>query len=155
MNDNAPIDLQDNWLLLEQYRKRRRLYELFLTSVEAEFLSSPELNTGVPTVIHSIRKRLKDEDHLAEKIERKRREGKIITKDNLFSEIQDFAGIRILHLYQNQFVAIHEFVVHKVTTKNWRLLEKPIAYTWDPESVAFFRGFKINPLNLSNPSSSG
>jgi putative GTP pyrophosphokinase len=143
MNENNHIEGHDDQPLMDIFRKKRRLYELFLTSVEAEFLSNPGLNTGVPTVIHSIRKRIKDEDHLAEKIIRKRKEGKIITKDNLFSEINDLAGIRILHLHQNQFADIHAFITQKVASKNWKLIEKPIAYTWDPESVTFFRGFKL------------
>jgi len=31
----------------------------------------------------------------------------------------------------------------KVKSKTWKLLEKPIAYTWDPESVEYFKAFKI------------
>lgn len=128
---------------IDQYKQKKRLFELFSNSVFSEFSSNPILNTGNPTVIHSIKTRLKDEDHLVEKILRKRLQGTKITKDNFFTTITDLAGIRVLHLHQNQFSVIHSFISEKVRTKSWKLLEKPIAYTWDPESVEFYQKFKI------------
>jgi putative GTP pyrophosphokinase len=129
--------------LVNLYKRKKRYFELFLQSVQAEFSSSIELNTGVPTTVHSIKSRLKDEDHLAEKLQRKLAEGRTITTGNLFSEITDFAGLRVLHLYQDQFSLINSFIMRRVKTKNWKLLEKPVAYTWDPESVNYFKHFKI------------
>lgn len=129
--------------MVDKYREKKRLFELFLTNVQADFTSSPALNTGVPSVIHSTKSRLKDEVHLEKKIKRKLSEGRNITKENFFSEITDLAGIRILHLHQDQFSGIHKFVMKKVSSKHWKLLEKPIAYTWDPESVEYFKAFKI------------
>ncbi|MGK5023220.1 RelA/SpoT domain-containing protein [Janthinobacterium sp. RB2R34] len=129
--------------LVDIFKKKRRLFELFSQSVENDFLSSPELNTGVPSVIHSVRSRIKDESHMYEKIVRKISEGRLLNEDNILSEITDFAGLRILHLHQNQFSSIYEFIDDKIKTKNWRLLEKPVAYTWDPESVEYFKKYKI------------
>jgi ppGpp synthetase/RelA/SpoT-type nucleotidyltranferase len=129
--------------LIDLYKHKKKLFELFMESVRAELSCCPELNTGIPTIIHSIRSRLKDEDHLKDKIKRKRADGRVITPTNLFSEITDFAGLRVLHLHQNQFSTIHEFVTKRVKSKSWKLLEKPIAYTWDPESVDYFKTFKI------------
>ncbi|AVR99003.1 (p)ppGpp synthetase [Pseudoduganella armeniaca] len=129
--------------LVSLFKEKRRLFELFSQSVANEFLSCPELNTGVPTPIHTVRARLKDENHLADKIKRKRAGGRVINAENLFSEITDFAGLRILHLHQAQFKLIFDFIEDKVKSKQWRLLEKPIAYTWDPESVEYFKNFKI------------
>ena len=144
MNRVAIIENETNVLdLVKLYRQKKQLFELFSRSVCSEFTSDPELNTGTPTVIHSIKSRLKDEDHLAEKIIRKREDGRQITQENLFSEITDLAGIRVLHLHQNQFSALHAFITKKVKAKSWSLLEKPIAYTWDPESVDYYKSFKI------------
>lgn len=135
------VDNIDN--LVNAYRKRKKLYELFLKSVDSEFLSAPALNSGTPTAIHSTRTRLKDDEHLAAKILRKRADGRNITEENLFSEITDLAGLRILHLHQDQFSEIHSFIKYKIKTKTWKLLEKPIAYTWDPDSVSYFKRFFI------------
>lgn len=129
--------------LVSQYHEKRRLFELFLQSVEAAFLTEADLNTGTPTVVHSIRSRLKDEGHLAEKIKRRDKDGKITDSINLFSQITDLAGLRVLHLYQTQFARIDSFIRRKVKNKTWRLVEKPVAYTWDPESEVYFKGFKI------------
>jgi len=132
--------------LVEKFRQKKRLFELFSQSVYSEFACNPELNTGTPSVIHSIRARLKDENHLSEKILRKQAEGRNITEENLFSEITDLAGIRILHLHQNQFSLLHSFISHKIKSRSWKLLEKPVAYTWDPESVAYFKSHNIKTL---------
>lgn len=129
--------------LIDVYKKNRKLYELFLKSVESDFLSEPSLNSGTPAVIHSTRSRLKDEDHLAQKILRKRADDRIINVENLLSCITDLAGLRVLHLHQNQFGEIHSFIKRKINAKNWKLLEKPIAYTWDPDSVIYFKNFGL------------
>ena len=74
MTKKSALASRDKEILecLDQYRKKRRLFELFSQSVQSEFSSNPQLNTGTPTTIHSIKSRLKDEDHLSEKIIRKR-----------------------------------------------------------------------------------
>jgi len=129
--------------LIDIYKKNRRLYELFLKSVESDFLSEISLNSGTPTVIHSTRSRLKDEDHLAQKILRKRADGRDINVGNMLSCITDLAGLRVLHLHQSQFGEIHSFIKSKTRAKGWKLLEKPIAYTWDPDSVNYFKNFGL------------
>ncbi len=148
-SEAAEIDLNsqgsqgDIEKLVNIYRKHKRLYEFFLKSVESDFLSDPYLNSGTPTVIHSTRSRLKDEEHLALKIHRKRADGREINEENLLSTITDLAGLRVLHLHQNQFGKIHSFINGKVKAKSWKLLEKPIAYTWDPDSVNYFKKFGL------------
>jgi len=129
--------------LLEIYRKKKRLFELFSQQVVGEFTTDPLLNTGSPTVIHSVKSRLKGEANFADKIKRKRDAGRHLTKNNIFSEITDCAGIRILHLHQQQYKDIHEFIKVKIRNKSWKLIEKPIAYTWDPESEVFFKSFDL------------
>lgn len=129
--------------LINEYRRQKPLFNFFLEQVKGAFLTAPSLNTGVPSLVHSVKSRLKDEGHLEDKISRKRAEGRQITIENIFTEITDFAGLRVLHLYQNQFSGIHEFIMAKVKNKSWKLLEKPVAYTWDPESVEFFKAYKI------------
>lgn len=129
--------------LLEVYREKKRLFELFSQQVVSEFLTEPSLNTGSPTVIHSVKSRLKGEVNFIEKIKRKKDTGRYLTKNNIFSEITDCAGIRILHLHQQQYKEIHDFIKRKVKCKSWKLIEKPIAYTWDPESEVFFKSFDL------------
>ncbi|MCE6976342.1 (p)ppGpp synthetase [Pseudomonas frederiksbergensis] len=130
-------------VLVSEYRKQKPLFNFFLEQVKGAFLNAPALNTGVPSLVHSVKSRLKDETHLEDKIARKRDDGRIINVENMFHEITDFAGLRVLHLYQDQFSGIHDFIMKQVKGKSWKLLEKPVAYTWDPESVEYFKRYKI------------
>jgi len=49
-----------------------------------------------------------------------------------------------LHLYQDQFPQIHEAIIEKVESKDWAFVEPPKAYTWDPESVSFYKNLHLN-----------
>lgn len=51
----------------------------------------------------------------------------------------DLAGVRILHLYQDQFIQIHRLIAKQIAEKEWYLHETPVAYSWDPESISFFK----------------
>lgn len=128
---------------VKKYIDNKQLFAYFLAAVESAFKTSPALNSGIPPVVHSIKSRLKDESHLREKLERKIRDGRAISETNIFSEVTDLAGLRVLHLHQGQFAQIHGFILGQKKKKVWKLVEKPIAYTWDPESEEFFKGLKI------------
>jgi ppGpp synthetase/RelA/SpoT-type nucleotidyltranferase len=99
-----------------------------------------------------VRHRLKDIDHLLEKIERKNAEDASldpqnqkgpITPDNIFTRITDIAGIRVLHLHISQFEHIHKTLMAKVTDGEFTLFEDPKAYTWDPESGTYFESLGL------------
>nr|WP_305119311.1 RelA/SpoT domain-containing protein [Tahibacter harae] len=109
---------------------RRQVVDFF--SAQKRFTSPP-----LP-LIHSVKSRLKDSGHLKEKIRRKWQDG-AITKDTLFSRITDLAGVRVIHLYSQQFPSIHRAIHQHVDAGAWSLHEPPIAYSWDPEASSFFR----------------
>lgn len=128
---------------IEIYKQKQFEYEQFLASVLVFFQKHPVLNQKPLPIIHSIKSRLKDPDHLADKLQRKRKKGVIITKNNIFTSITDFIGVRVLHLYQDQFEAINSAINEKVQNGDWIFLEEPKAYTWDPESVQFYQNLNI------------
>ena len=130
-------------LAVEEYKKKQFEYEQFLAGILVFFQKHPILNQKPLPIIHSIKSRLKDPDHLAEKLQRKFKKGIVITKDNIFTNITDFIGIRVLHLYQDQFESIHTAITEKVTNGDWVFVEEPKAYTWDPESVQFYQKLNI------------
>lgn len=124
-------------------------FEYFLHKVKA-FFESRRFRKDV----HSIRYRIKDIDHLLEKIERKNQEDETaiesrkkgpITPSNIFTRITDLAGIRVLHLHSSQFENIHNALIEKVNEGEFVLVEPPKAYTWDPESITYFEGLGIQP----------
>lgn len=104
----------------------------------------PELNLPMHAAVHSYKSRLKDREHLRAKIERKISEGKEINAENFFSEITDLAGVRILHLFQDDFSKIDAVIRSRVDEGYWFFGEKPKAYTWDPEAAEFFQRHELN-----------
>lgn len=76
--------------------------------------------------VHSVRWRVKDPEHLLEKIIRKRAEGsdkyKTIDSENYFSIVTDLVGVRAIHLFKDGFSEIDQAI-----RSNWLLAktEKP------------------------------
>lgn len=113
---------------------------IFMDSVATWFQTNPRLSRGSLPIIHSVKKRIKDREHLREKIKRKSSPERIIDGNSLSNEITDLSGVRVLHIHQDQMTLIHSEIMNKVNVKNdWHLHEQPRAYTWDHESNEFFK----------------
>ncbi len=89
--------------------------------------------------VHSIKYRLKEDEHLLEKIIRKTLADpeRKIRPDNYRAEITDLVGIRALHLFKEDWMAVHEYI-----QTTWELSERPIAYVRAGDSdkiVAYYR----------------
>lgn len=99
--------------------------------------------------IHSLKFRVKDSDHLREKLIKKakiaKKEKKKFNIDfkNLFKEITDLAGVRILHLHTKQMKDIDIALRELFKEQAFELVEGPIANTWDPEYKEYFSGLKM------------
>lgn len=133
--------------ILNAYEANIDAFELFHKHVR-NFFEGRSLSKHV----HSVRHRLKDVDHLLEKIERKNTEDALlppeeqkgpITAENLFTRVTDIAGVRVLHLHISQFGFIHRTLMTKVDEGEFTLHEDPKAYTWDPESGQYFEGLGL------------
>src|SRR5438874_586932 len=90
--------------ILAAYAVQGRTVELFRDQFYLALTSSDELMRHV----HSMKTRMKDPDHLREKLVRKMKECKekgvefAITPSDLLTRVTDLAGVRILHLYTRQ-----------------------------------------------------
>lgn len=73
--------------------------------------------------VHLINYRIKDPEHLREKIVRKNKEGRNIDINNYKEKITDLIGIRIIHVFKNEWKNINEYI-----RENFELIETPIAY---------------------------
>lgn len=133
--------------IIDYYTKDKLLkYELegFRSQVQNYFLEWPVFAEENIPVIHSIKSRIKDSEHLRDKIERKMAEGRVITLDNFCKEVTDLVGVRVLYLYQDQFKIIHREILKQIEErKEWKLVEAPKAYTWDPETVKVYEELGI------------
>jgi putative GTP pyrophosphokinase len=131
--------------IIEYYKSEevQCFLDQFLNQVEFYFKTNPVLKNQ--KVIHSIKSRHKDPEHLRDKLIRKQQKGQVITKETLFEEVTDLNGVRLLHLYQQQFHVIHCEIMKKINDLgDWKLVEAPKAYTWEPESEEFFLKLGIN-----------
>ena len=63
--------------------------------------------------VHVLNYRVKDPDHLIEKIQRKTTAGRYITIDNYSSEITDLVGIRVLHVFKDGWKEIDNYLRKK------------------------------------------
>lgn len=129
--------------LVATYVDRQDEFDYFRRQVADFFLISKRFNSSPLPLVHSVKSRLKDIDHLREKIVMKWLDGPI-TQATLFSRITDLAGVRVIHLYSQQFAAIHAAIVEHVEQKYWHLDESPVAYSWDPEATAYFTSLGVN-----------
>jgi putative GTP pyrophosphokinase len=144
MSKKLPTVRQLN-ALISLYSSRMDEFSLFSKQVSDFFQTSRQFKELPLPLIHSVKSRLKDEAHLAEKIKRKWPDGEI-TEANLFNKITDLAGVRVLHLDTQQFSKIHSAIMGQIEKGYWSFHEAPIAYSWDPEATKFFKGLKLKAV---------
>ena len=97
--------------------------------------------------VHSLKYRVKDPEHLIEKVIRKPQENPSldIQPDNYREKITDLIGVRALHLFKQDWIPIHSFI-----TATWDLAEKPTANIREGDSKELIKQFEehgceINP----------
>lgn len=104
----------------------------------------------IPSV-HSVRWRIKDTDHLLEKIVRKCLDGKEkylnIQADNYHTVVTDLVGIRALHLFKEDCFAIDEAL-----RAIWDSEEEPIAYVRDGDPQHLTDRFVAQGFNVQRHS---
>lgn len=106
-------------------------------------------NDRLPSFIHSLKWRVKDPDHLRDKLRRRMERAKEVGKafdfeaGNLFERVTDLAGVRILHLHTTQMEVIDKHIRALLDEEEYRIIEGPFARTWDDENRAFFRQLGI------------
>lgn len=128
--------------LVQAYRGHHAQIDLFHSQLLVALNNSTKLSAS----IHSIRSRLKDPDHLRDKLVRKwQRAGENfdVRPDNLLVAMNDLVGIRILHLYTRQIQEIDATLREILDENKFNLIEGPSARTWDDESRAFFQECNI------------
>jgi putative GTP pyrophosphokinase len=131
--------------LIDTYKRHRKAYSGFMNNVIDFFKPDNEslLEGDGRFVVHSVKFREKAISHIEEKIRRKSSEGRPVTKENFFDRINDFCGVRVLHLRLSDFQLIHSAISSHVSGQFWTFAEPPKAYTWDPEYKSFFEGLGV------------
>lgn len=124
---------------------KRPLFEAFAQGLLANFQHREEL----AELIHFIKHRIKEPDHLRRKLERKMLDGKAkgqpfdFDSSTVFEKVNDLAGVRIIHLNTEQMRIIHPNLMDVFAEQKLRVLEEPIANCWDVEYEQFFNDLGI------------
>lgn len=136
------------------YRKLRRSRETNIDVSErtstAKIVSSPRLlmqhlqldQIAVEKAIAKMR-----EQDFYQKLIRRNIKTFNITRENLFSEINDLAGYRIMHLHPRQMEQINSAILQMIEDRNYELVEGPGARVWDLESKAYFESVGIDTIH--------
>jgi putative GTP pyrophosphokinase len=131
--------------LVQHYLDNKDYLEAFLNGFGGQVLSSKLLKS----YFHSVKWRMKDPDHLRDKLERKildaKKKGKRyrVNTRNLFLKINDLAGLRILHLYTQQAEEIDKGLRALFDEEFFAVVQGPTARTWDDESRTYFKSVGI------------
>lgn len=139
------MNMEDVDKIVKTYEDEKHTFERFMNAVVDTFKLEPALNIYGNSIIYTIKSRLKDPEHLRDKIARKWDNENPLTSDNIFERVTDLAGVRVLHLYQDQFSILHEHIQKQVDNGDWFLKESPVAYSWDPESTNYFQELGLEP----------
>ena len=136
---------------MDEFKRQRHLFVNFAQSLVSTFTGDPQLND----LIHFIKWRVKDELSLKGKLVRKTLETKaqpkgsrndLIDESNLFYQIPDLAGVRILHLHTDQMKEIHRLLLEIIDEQRYELSQPPTAYCWDVEYEGYFRSLGIDTV---------
>lgn len=95
-----------------------------------------------PEIVYTSKKRIKEFESLKSKIEKSDRE---IDDKNLFNQVSDIAGIRLVVLHYEQMSVLDEVIKKYISEGRWRFRETPKAYESDIriESDLRLRGFDV------------
>ncbi|EKQ53293.1 MULTISPECIES: RelA/SpoT domain-containing protein [unclassified Clostridium] len=115
LRNNINIDCLKE--IYEDYIDYKITYE-----TQAEFIANILRSQKM---VHSVKSRIKEPNRLIEKIIRKTEDRKNkygndfeFTVSNYKNEINDLIGIRVIHIFKDQWQEIHDFIV-----KTWKVIE--------------------------------
>jgi ppGpp synthetase/RelA/SpoT-type nucleotidyltranferase len=124
--------------LVDYFQQKYPVFESF----EKQLRGVAE-HASLRPIVHSLKTRIKDPEHLRDKLRRKVREAISsgdafdITSENLFARINDLVGVRILHLHTTQIERLHPLLMGIFDESSLGVTEV-FARTWDLESKDLF-----------------
>jgi ppGpp synthetase/RelA/SpoT-type nucleotidyltranferase len=136
--------------LVNHYVTNQAYIRRFLSALHAQISDVIDRANGDPlsALVHSVKYRMKDSEHLREKLMRKSEEYEKkqvdfpYTLENLFVKVNDLAGYRILHLHTRQFEELNRRLIPVLEAAH-SIIEGPVAKTWDEETKAYYKSINI------------
>lgn len=118
--------VEDIHACIKEYCDRAKDYELLIQQFSTHVQSAPSIAPHV----HSVRFRLKDPLHLADKLVRKclaKERPRNITPNTFFSAVDgvtDLGAVRILHLRRDEWRQLHDYFMAPAKLKGMSIVEK-------------------------------
>lgn len=126
-----------SWSILDQIAEDFEEQKEELTETVKKYAEEIQLCTAV----HSLNYRVKDTYHLIEKVIRKNprhiNNGDSINKDNYKIRITDLMGIRILLLFKEDWLSVHDYLMEHYGE---RLIEPPVAHICRGDRTDLYQG---------------
>jgi ppGpp synthetase/RelA/SpoT-type nucleotidyltranferase len=121
ISENELMKYEIDWKVLNSIYEDFNQYEN-LYQTQADFIASTLRNHKK---IHSVKSRIKDSEHLIEKIIRKTESRKEtyggdfqFTTENYKDQITDLIGVRAIHIFKEDWEDIHSFI-----SRTWKVIE--------------------------------
>lgn len=99
--------------------------------------------------VHSVRWRVKNPEHVIEKIVRKRvlksKKYLTITLENYTEVLTDLVGVRVLHLFKYEWLDIQAHILN-----HWQTEERPVAYIRAGDEGEIVESYKTNSCDVKN-----
>lgn len=138
----APAERDRLKSCISHYAENKEKFVRLANSLRDDLLS----NSVLKACVHSSRVRVKEPDHLEDKLCRSISKGvPSITAEDLFARIDDLAGVRLLHLHTEQIEQIHPAILATLDEHQYRLIQA-FASVWDEENKAYYANLNI-PVN--------
>ena len=137
----SPTDQQRISAAVKHFEESRHQFEKAAKSMLIYLEDDPELRK----LIHFIKYRVKEPHSLANKLERLalKEQGRSISKENLFNQVRDLAGVRIIHLHADQIVDLHPRILSILEEQDCQIVGKPVAYCWDVDYEELFKQLRL------------
>ncbi|MBD3299890.1 MAG: GTP pyrophosphokinase [Candidatus Moranbacteria bacterium] len=137
--DEAGLKVKELILIKKDFKKYKKELEPLARYIVKQLHHSSK--------VHSIRYRVKDEDSLIAKIIRKRIEDpkRKIDCRNYKKEVTDLIGVRVLHLFKEDWQGVHDFIC-----RNWNFYNNfsPIAYYKQGDLLEMIEEFEKRGLEV-------
>lgn len=149
---NPPLLLPEDEKIVDALVEKFRRDLDLIASFETQLRTLSE-DGQLRRLIHSHRSRVKDPEHLRDKLRRKllksREAGTVfdITVDSLYERVNDLAGLRLLHLHTAQFAQINTRLLELFDEHRFTVLEGPQARVWDDEYREVFKAMGVSTVS--------
>ncbi|WP_139559809.1 RelA/SpoT domain-containing protein [Methylotetracoccus oryzae] len=152
--------LYKNRISEDDWKKAEIPFEELLR-IESDYrLKVPHLNESAEFLVkvlqkcdqvHSVRWRVKDPEHVLEKIVRKKASAspkyKNVSVENYAELITDLVGVRVLHLFKNEWLEIHHYI-----KESWVPVEAVVAYIREGDEGVVVESYRENGCDVQTHS---